>query len=69
MAARLDKAIKRELELGGALYTVTISPEGVFIAPKGHRKGHAISWASLLSGDAELTRDLNISLDAFRPGA
>jgi hypothetical protein len=67
MATRLDKTIKRELELEGTLYTVTISPAGVAIALKGHRKGHSISWQTLLSGDAELTRDLKISLDAFRP--
>jgi hypothetical protein len=66
VATRLDKTIKRELELDGALYTVTISPEGVAIAPKGRRKGHFLPWQTLLSGDAELTRDLKISLDAFR---
>jgi hypothetical protein len=65
MAAKLDKAIKRELELGGELYMVTISPEGVRIVPKGRRKGHEISWQTILSGDAELTQQLKISLDAL----
>ena len=40
MATRLDKTIKRELELEGRLYTVIVSPEGVKIMPKGRRKGH-----------------------------
>ena len=65
MAARLDKTIKRELELGGQLYMVSMSPEGVRIVPKGKRKGHEISWETLLSGDAELRRDLNMSLDVY----
>ena len=65
MAAKLDKAIKRELVLGGEHYTVTISPEGVRIVPKGRRKGHEISWQTILSGDAELTQQLKISLDAL----
>ena len=65
MATRLDKTIKRELELGGQLYMVSISPQGVRIVPKGKRKGHEISWETLLSGDAELRRDLNMSLDVF----
>lgn len=65
MATRLDKTIKRELELGGELYMVSMSPEGVRIVPKGKRKGHEISWETLLSGDAELRRDLNMSLDVF----
>jgi hypothetical protein len=65
VATRLDKTIKRELELGGQLYMVSMSPEGVRIVPKGKRKGHEISWETLLSGDAELRRDLNMSLDVF----
>ena len=65
LATRLDKTIKRELELGGQLYMVSMSPEGVRIVPKGKRKGHEISWETLLSGDAELRRDLNMSLDVY----
>ena len=64
MAAKLDKAIKRELDLDGETYMVTISPEGVRIVPKGRRKGQEISWQNILSGDAELTQQLRISLDA-----
>ena len=64
MAIRLDKTIKRELELGGKLYIVSVSPEGVRIVPKGARKGHEMSWETLLSGEAEL-RDLNMSLDVY----
>lgn len=65
MAIRLGKTIKRELDLDGKLYTVSISPEGVKIVPKGGRKGHEISWESLLSGEAELRRDLNMSVEVF----
>ena len=65
MATRLDKTIKRELELGGKLYTVSISPQGVRVVLKGGRKGHEMSWETLLSGEAELRRDLNMSLDAY----
>jgi hypothetical protein len=65
VATRLDKTIKRELELGGQLYTVSMSPDGVRIVAKGKRKGHEISWETLLSGDADLRRDLNMSLDVY----
>ncbi len=65
MAAKLDKAIKRELDLDGEAYMVTISPDGIRIVPKGRRKGHEISWQTILSGDAELTQQLKISLDAL----
>jgi hypothetical protein len=66
MPTRLDKTIKRELQLGEKLYTVTITPDGVKITPKGGRRGHEITWEELLRGDADLRRDLNISLDAYR---
>lgn len=65
MPTRLDRTIKRELQLGEKLYTVTITPEGVKITPKGGRRGHEITWEELLRGDADLRRDLNISLDAY----
>ncbi len=65
MAVKLDKPLKRELEVNGVLHTITVAPEGVSIAQKGHRKHRFLSWETILSGDAELTRDLKISLDAF----
>jgi hypothetical protein len=66
MATRLDKALKREIEVEGKLYTATISPGGIKVVEKGKRNGHEISWESIISGDAALTRDLRISLDAMR---
>jgi hypothetical protein len=65
MATKLDKAIKRELEVEGKLYTVTIGPAGVKVVEKGKRNGHELSWSAIISGDAALTRDLKVSLDAF----
>ena len=65
MATKLDKAIKRELEVEGKLYTVTVSPAGVKVVEKGKRNGHELSWSAIISGDAALTRDLKVSLDAF----
>jgi hypothetical protein len=65
VATRLHKTIKRELELDGKVYTVSIGPEGVRVVPKGGRKGHEMSWETLLSGEAELRRDLNMSLDVY----
>lgn len=65
MTTRLAKPMKRELEVDGKLYTITLSPEGVKITPKGARTGQEISWRDLLSGATALRRDLNISLDAY----
>ena len=65
MTAKLDSLIKRELKIGRELYTVSMSPEGVKIALKGRLKGREISWETLLSGDAELTQQLKMSVDAY----
>jgi hypothetical protein len=65
VTAKLESPIKREIKLGKELYTVIVSPEGVKIALKGRRKGREISWETLLSGDAELTQQLKMSVDAF----
>lgn len=65
MTTRLNKTIKRELELDGKFYTVSVSPQGLRIVPKGGRKGHEISWETLLSGEAELRRDLKMSLGMY----
>jgi len=66
MPTKLEKAIKRELEHDGVLYTVTVSPDGVRVVEKGKRKGRELSWASIISGDAELTEALKLSIDATR---
>lgn len=65
MATKLDKPIKRELDHSGRLYTVTISPKGIKVVEKGKRKGHELPWSAIISGDAALTQDLKISLDAL----
>ena len=68
MTAKLDKTIKRELELDGKLYTIAIAPEGIKVTEKGRRNGPEVSWRSIISGDATLNEDLRISMDATRPG-
>jgi hypothetical protein len=49
MATKLEKAIKRELEIEGKVYTVIMSPEGLKITPKGGRKGIEHSWRTLMA--------------------
>jgi hypothetical protein len=65
MAVKLEKTIKRELELEGRAYTVSIGPEGVKVVEKGKRKGREIAWKAIISGDAELAEQLKTSLDAL----
>lgn len=53
MATKLDKTIKREIEMDGQAYMVTISPEGVKLTQKGFRKGREMSWRALWAGGSE----------------
>lgn len=52
MATKLDKTIKREIEIDGTAYTVAVSPDGVKLTQKGFRKGQEMSWTSLLAGSS-----------------
>ena len=66
MTTRLEKPIKREIEIDGRAYTVTISPDGVKVVEKGKRNGQELAWRDIVTGDARLAQDLKISLDATR---
>jgi hypothetical protein len=63
MATRLEKPLRRELELDGELYTLTITPDGLKLVAKGKRKGHELAWRELISGGAALATALNASLE------
>ena len=62
MATKLDKSLKREIDIDGNPYMLTLSPEGMKLVPKGRRNGLQISWKDLVSGDAALATALNASL-------
>ncbi|MDQ3696795.1 MAG: hypothetical protein M3373_02045 [Gemmatimonadota bacterium] len=66
MTTPLDRTFKRELELDGKRYTITITPQGVKVTEKGKRKGQEITWRDVISGDAALRRDLRLSVDALQ---
>jgi len=68
MATKLDKVLKREIEIDGQAYIAAISPEGVKVTKKGFRKGNEISWRAIVSGDAGLNEDLSASVDATGSG-
>ncbi len=63
MTTKLEKELKREIEVEGKHYTVTISPAGLKVAEKGHRKGHELTWKQVLSGDPTLASELAKSVE------
>ena len=62
----LDKPLRRELDIEGEAYTLTIDPDGLKLVEKGRRKGIALSWQDLVSGDAAVARALQASLAELR---
>ena len=75
MTTKLEGPLRREIQIDGAPYTLTITPEGMALVAKGRRKGYELAWRALVSGDAALATALNASLRvrpadaAGRPGS
>lgn len=51
MATKLNKQLKREIEVDGKPYMVTLSPEGVKLTEKGKRLGREHTWKELVGGE------------------
>jgi len=62
MATKLEKALKREIQIEGKPYTLIIDPEGLRLMDKGRRKGLELAWKDLVSGQAGLAAALQGSL-------
>jgi len=68
MTTKLTNAFKRELDINGDKYTLSVSPEGFKLVVKGKRKGVALNWNQLVNGEAALATALNASVAAGQPG-
>ena len=57
MATKLDKALKREIDIDGTTYTVTITPPkddqpaGIKVTKKGFQRGKAITIQGIIAGE------------------
>ena len=58
----LDKPLRRELDIEGTAYTLTVDPDGMKLVEKGRRKGVVLAWRELVNGDAALATALQASL-------
>lgn len=64
MATKLEKTLKREIDIDGKPYMVAISPEGVKVTQKGFRRGPELTWRSIISGEAEMSQQLKSSVSS-----
>ncbi len=51
MTTKLDKTIRREIDIDGEPFTVAISPDGIRLTRKRFRSGRALSWRALWRGE------------------
>jgi hypothetical protein len=66
MTTKLDKVLKREIDIDGNAYILTLSPEGLKLTAKGKRKGQELTWKDLVTGEAALAVALNASIQKAR---
>ena len=64
MTTKLNGPLRREFEIGGSPYVLTIDPQKLKLVPKGKRKGYELDWESLVNGDAALATALTATLAA-----
>ena len=69
MTTKLTAPFKREIDIDGEKYTLTVTPEGFRLVLKGKRKGLELAWRFLMNGDAALCTALNATLSAPRAQA
>ncbi len=67
MPTKLDKALKREIIVRDHTLVATLTPDGLTLTEKGHRKGKTFTWYDLWSGGTELTTQLQASLSEDAP--
>jgi hypothetical protein len=62
VTTKLTSPLKREIDVSGQAYTLTVTPEGFRLVAKGRRKGYELAWEAILNGEAALAVALNASL-------
>ncbi len=58
---KLDKPLRREIEIEKKSYTLALTPKGLRLTQKGRRIGLDLKWKDLVSGDAALAIALRAS--------
>ena len=52
MATKLSKQLKREIDVDGKPYMITLSPEGLKLTEKGKRLGRELTWKDLVGANS-----------------
>jgi hypothetical protein len=52
MTTKLDRPLKREIQIEDKAYTLTIDATGLKLVEKGRRNGQEVSWKQVLSSES-----------------
>ena len=52
MTTKLDRPLKREIQIEDKAYTLTIDATGLKLVEKGRRNGQEVSWKQVLAADS-----------------
>ena len=63
MTTKLDKPLRREIQIEERAYTLTIDADGLKLVEKGRRNGQEVRWADLVGGNTALSAALNASTE------
>jgi hypothetical protein len=47
----LDRPLRRQIDIDGTPYTLTLDPRGIRLTKKAHRHGIEFRWRDLINGD------------------
>lgn len=61
MTTKLDRPLRREVDVDGTAYTLVLDEKGMKLVKKGHRHGHELTWKAVVSGDAAVAAGLQAS--------
>jgi hypothetical protein len=62
MTTKLEKQLRREVNIAGEAWVITITPQSLKLTRKGRRLGIELEWKDLVSGDAAMAAALNASV-------
>jgi hypothetical protein len=63
MTTKLDKPLRREIQIEDRPYTLTIDADGLKLVEKGRRNGQELRWTDLVNGNAALNAALSASTE------
>ncbi len=57
MTTKLDRPLKREIDIDGKPFTLTIDAEGLKLVEKGRRNGQEMTWKAIVGTSPDASSD------------